>query len=468
MKPLLNGLLAVLALSAACVDTREHERAAEDVNQHALAVSGYAGPGLRLPMRPGSAIYVTTQAGDPSDPNNSGHRGNSHFSLDFDDRLAGDLVVAAAAGVVTEAVVSGCVNQGATCLVVIDHGGGYTTRYLHMANGTVQVAIGQQVVQGQVLGTIGNTGISTGSHLHFELKYDGAGNDGNPRLEGAMLDGLLFENYRDGSTYSSSNSGTTAYTHAGTKLCNSLSGPNPDWTYNCVGAHGEYLTAVSDLEPQIFAGSRVYALTHLTSIRPYANHRFKVEVYRDREHQWGWETGANEVGGGGWQHAYFWPDIGYTAPGTWEFRIYVDAGEGVGFVYVGFRRLRVVPPPVGYVFDGADACLSIEGPDANWIFRCTLPSDTFPRNLEVKVLFRLRDIWRDHRFKARVYRDNVFAWETAPTDWNRVDPLWGWRHAYHWPSIPNASPGSWRVELYVDDGAGFRLAGSKSFTVTIW
>lgn len=55
--------------------------------------------------------------------------------------------------------------------VVVDHGGGYTSTYAHMD--TVNVYVGQVVEKGDVLGTVGNTGYSTGPHLHFEIRIDG-------------------------------------------------------------------------------------------------------------------------------------------------------------------------------------------------------------------------------------------------------------------------------------------------------
>jgi murein DD-endopeptidase MepM/ murein hydrolase activator NlpD len=53
--------------------------------------------------------------------------------------------------------------------VVINHGNGEYTFYAHMRPGSVQVSVGQQVTAGQLLGEVGNTGSSSGSHLHFHL-----------------------------------------------------------------------------------------------------------------------------------------------------------------------------------------------------------------------------------------------------------------------------------------------------------
>ena len=52
--------------------------------------------------------------------------------------------------------------------IVIDHGNGYTTLYGHMS--TLIADVGEGVAQGEVIGLIGSTGVSTGPHLHFEVR----------------------------------------------------------------------------------------------------------------------------------------------------------------------------------------------------------------------------------------------------------------------------------------------------------
>lgn len=80
---------------------------------------------------------------------------------------SGAAVMAAAGGEVIVARDWGY-NGGYGSYVVITHGNGTQTLYSHLSS--VIVASGQYVVQGQVIGTIGSTGRSTGPHLHFEVR----------------------------------------------------------------------------------------------------------------------------------------------------------------------------------------------------------------------------------------------------------------------------------------------------------
>jgi len=93
-----------------------------------------------------------------------------HFHTGIDIAAAyGTPVLAAADGLVV-AVRHTTVGYGN--YVIVAHGGGYFTLYAHLAN--TQVVEGQHVVRGQLVGDEGATGLATGPHLHFELRYNGA------------------------------------------------------------------------------------------------------------------------------------------------------------------------------------------------------------------------------------------------------------------------------------------------------
>lgn len=93
---------------------------------------------------------------------------SNHYGID----IAGDTgnpVFAVDAGVV---VYAGWSNYGYGSLIVLDHGTGWQSLYAHLSG--IYVSCGQSVFQGTSIGAVGNTGNSSGSHLHFELIYSGA------------------------------------------------------------------------------------------------------------------------------------------------------------------------------------------------------------------------------------------------------------------------------------------------------
>jgi murein DD-endopeptidase MepM/ murein hydrolase activator NlpD len=63
---------------------------------------------------------------------------------------------------------------------VIDHGGGMATLYAHQSR--IAVSPGQFVNAGDVIGYVGSTGMSTGPHLHFEVRLSGNPVDPAPYL----------------------------------------------------------------------------------------------------------------------------------------------------------------------------------------------------------------------------------------------------------------------------------------------
>ena len=102
--------------------------------------------------------------------------GNFHAGQDF-GAPEGALVTAPAAGVVVLA--EPLVVRGNA--VILDHGRGIFTGYWHLSE--LKVTPGQAVAPGDVIGLVGNTGLSTGAHLHWELRIDGVAVDPMQFLE---------------------------------------------------------------------------------------------------------------------------------------------------------------------------------------------------------------------------------------------------------------------------------------------
>lgn len=92
-----------------------------------------------------------------------------HQAVDIANRGNPPVVSAATGSVIT----AGWNGGGYGNYVIIDHGNGYQTLYGHLLGNSVSVKAGDKVSQGQRIGTMGNTGRSTGTHLHFEIKTGG-------------------------------------------------------------------------------------------------------------------------------------------------------------------------------------------------------------------------------------------------------------------------------------------------------
>jgi len=82
----------------------------------------------------------------------------------------GNAVFASDSGVV---VYAGWSEYGYGYLIVLDHGNGWQTAYAHLS--AVGVSCGQSVARGTRIGAVGNTGNSSGAHLHFEMRSDAYG-----------------------------------------------------------------------------------------------------------------------------------------------------------------------------------------------------------------------------------------------------------------------------------------------------
>ena len=117
---------------------------------------------------------ITTKFGVPHYPYQAVHSG-----IDITDNTAPGVTVVYPfmAG---EVEYAGWSNSGLGNYVIIDHGDGITSVYAHLDS--INVAAGQEVDTGVGLGKQGTTGVSTGTHLHFEIRINGKATDPLPFL----------------------------------------------------------------------------------------------------------------------------------------------------------------------------------------------------------------------------------------------------------------------------------------------
>ena len=115
--------------------------------------------------KPVRMAAFTSGYGVRSDPFGGGAA--RHMGIDLAGPI-GTPIYATADGLVSEA---GYNNGGYGNLIKLDHGRGVETRYGHLS--AFIVSAGQRVARGQLIGRMGSTGRSTGSHLHYEVRIEG-------------------------------------------------------------------------------------------------------------------------------------------------------------------------------------------------------------------------------------------------------------------------------------------------------
>lgn len=114
----------------------------------------------------GSGMFAWPVAGASITSSYGERWGRAHQGVDL---VSGNRTIKASdGGVVTFAGV----QSGYGNVVIVDHRNGYTTYYGHLS--TISVKQGQRLEQGAKIGIMGNTGRSTGTHLHFEIRKNGS------------------------------------------------------------------------------------------------------------------------------------------------------------------------------------------------------------------------------------------------------------------------------------------------------
>jgi murein DD-endopeptidase MepM/ murein hydrolase activator NlpD len=133
------------------------------------AVARYYGKGACGSVYEG-AVGAGTFVWPTTDHSVSGYAYDSgvHPAIDIGGQ-EGNPIYATDSGVV---VYAGWSDYGYGYLIAIDHGNGWQSAYAHLS--AVGVSCGQSVYQGGMIGALGNTGNSSGPHLHFELSINGA------------------------------------------------------------------------------------------------------------------------------------------------------------------------------------------------------------------------------------------------------------------------------------------------------
>ncbi len=159
-----------LDLAGARLDWIDHAAgsAIDTAQQLSVLLEGQQTLLSATPSRRPSRGYVTSGFGMRIDPFTG--LAQLHSGIDFSARIG------APANVTADGVVIVAGKQAAYgTMIAVDHGHGIVTQYGHLSK--VHVKVGEKVNRGQMIGEIGNTGRSTGPHLHYEIRLNGIPQD---------------------------------------------------------------------------------------------------------------------------------------------------------------------------------------------------------------------------------------------------------------------------------------------------
>lgn len=165
---------------------KELEEAAAEAQRKQQEAAAAAAAAAKASSSSGSTSYVASDSvvvsgsGQFANPCPSGTVSSTFGYRDFDSSFHKGLDLAASEGSPTYAADAGTViiagwSDSAGNWVVIDHGNGIVTKYMH--HSALAVSAGQTVVKGQQIGYVGNTGDSFGAHLHFQVEVNGTAVD---------------------------------------------------------------------------------------------------------------------------------------------------------------------------------------------------------------------------------------------------------------------------------------------------
>lgn len=175
-----NSKIKKLEEAAAAAQRKQQEAAA------AAAAAASSGSSSGSGSSGGGSSYVPSNSivvsgsGQFTNPCPGASISSTFGYRDFDGAFHKGLDLAAAEGTPTYAAAAGTViiagwSSSAGNWVVIDHGNGLVTKYMH--HSALAVSAGQTVAKGQQIGYVGNTGNSFGAHLHFQVEVNGSAVD---------------------------------------------------------------------------------------------------------------------------------------------------------------------------------------------------------------------------------------------------------------------------------------------------
>ncbi len=472
------------------------------------ASAQYLGASYDSAMPSGLQWYLTVGCGE-SDT----HIGNGFYSLDWDDQIrqGGNQtevqIVSPVSGKVLKSRNALCPNTFGTdvlsfgCYIEIDFGAGYSVKLAHLKEGSIPQGVLEKgyVSKGEMVGILGNSGYSDGSHLHQQLAHLDSGLETNQMLKDVKIGNTkmteLHRGWHDGFTernnvrFVPSNLNPISCTYllnddtCGLEMGRSAGGISHLDNENV-------LVAQENPSYEIFSGDTVHSLAVFDID---VAHRYRVEAYREgtedcaaeNSHEeycldWSWNTEWREPSGESILHVTFenvrvhddlkrigTPERKWT---RWIFRVFVDTGGGfteysddpeVVFSY----RVQRGPYDPGYVvnspsiyYPNPTICTERPTPNADWFYRCNGSEygegNGFGVGDTVFISARVDAPQRNHRIHYIVYNLAIGDVEiSGDTEWifpSQITEGYDmWDFAFHIIELDGLPEAPYEIDMFV-------------------
>ncbi|PLX21824.1 hypothetical protein C0584_01840 [Candidatus Parcubacteria bacterium] len=206
-------------------------------------------------------------------------------------------------------------------------------------------------------------------------------------------------------------------------------------------------------------GENVQLIAQVKDI--YVDHRYRVELREGGITQWDYESEWMQVGDK-WDYGNFFPSYQVNKAGSYEFRVFIDTGEG-------YKHLANVPFTVEgeipkYSYSHTDLATGFEygAGEEYWNMRAVNQKNVFQKGDTIYAMSQVRNIKHNHQWKVELYKGADLMWEYED-EWRGVGN--GWIYGNFYPAFHDAQPGEYTFKIYLNIGDGYELLESKAFSV---
>jgi hypothetical protein len=167
--------------------------------------------------------------------------------------------------------------------------------------------------------------------------------------------------------------------------------------------------------------------------------------------------------GTGWAYSNFYPYLANAQPGSYEFRAFIDTGDG--FKSLATTTFTVSGTMVPYVYHHTSFATTWNyGTSTDyWNLQPVDAKTVFAPGDKIYFLSQARNVYVTHQWRGELYRNNALLWSNTS---NSLDVGSGWTFSNFYPFLDNAQPGSYQYKVYINVGNGFILLDTKTFSVT--